>query len=60
MRRLRVLCDIDIAPSVATSAIPPWLFPMPVVIFNYEEKHNKEKSILNKYSSAAIHRTNIL
>ncbi len=40
------LCDIDIAPSVATSAIPPWLFPMPVVdIQLYEEKH-KEKSIL--------------
>ncbi len=39
------LCDIDIAPSVATSAIPPWLFPMPVVdIQLYEEKHNKEKS----------------
>ncbi len=41
------LSDIKIAPSVASSAIPPWLFPMPVVDTQlYEEKHNKERSIL--------------
>ncbi len=41
------LSDITIAPSVATSAIPPWLFPMPVVDTQlYEGKHNKERSIL--------------
>ncbi len=35
------LSDIKIAPSVATSAIPPWLFPMPVV-----DTTGKERSIL--------------
>ncbi len=41
------LSDIKITPSVATSAIPPWLFPMPVVDTQlYEGKHNKERSIL--------------
>uniref|UniRef100_A0A671QEF9 Reverse transcriptase domain-containing protein n=1 Tax=Sinocyclocheilus anshuiensis TaxID=1608454 RepID=A0A671QEF9_9TELE len=41
------ISDINIAPSVATSAIPPWLFPMPVVdIQLYEEKHNQERSML--------------
>ncbi len=47
------LSDIKIAPSVATSAIPPWLFPMPVVDTQlYEGKHNKERSILTNRSAA--------
>ncbi len=45
------LSDIKIAPSVASSAIPPWLFPMPVVDTQlYEEKH-KERSILTQQCS---------
>lgn len=36
------LSDINIASSVATSVIPPWLYPIPVVdVQLYEEKHNK-------------------
>ncbi len=41
------LSDIHVAPTVARSAIPPWLFPMPLIdIQLHKEKHNNETSVL--------------
>ncbi len=41
------LSDIHIAPNVARSAVPPWLFPMPLIdIQLHKEKHNNETSVL--------------
>ncbi len=38
--------NIHIAPTVARSAIPPWLFPMPLMdIQLHKEKHNNETSV---------------
>ncbi len=35
------LSDIHVAPTVARSAIPPWLFPVPLIdIQLHKEKHN--------------------
>ncbi len=34
-------------PTVARTAVPPWLFPMPLIdIQLHKEKHNKETSVL--------------
>ncbi len=41
------LSDIHVAPTVTRSAIPPWLFPMPLIdIQLHKEKHNNETSVL--------------
>ncbi len=41
------LSDIHVAPTVARSAIPPWLFPMPLIdIQLHKEKHNNETNVL--------------
>ncbi len=41
------LSDIHVAPTVARSAVPPWLFPMPLLdIQLHKEKHNNETSVL--------------
>ncbi len=46
--------NIHIAPTVARSAIPPWLFPMPLMdIQLHKEKHNNETSV---WESLVVHK----